>query len=151
MTPLHTKIMGNSSLLDARHSSLVVQLDCSHELYQDAIFLWNWFHTSWLKFSPVLTIPWYVSCWPLLACTFFFAITLHPQTSFALEKCYAAWHLTLCRMKNEDFPSLTCSPSHFNRSSLDHCSALLIASLSLVTPFLNWLMRASDCYTCPKL
>ena len=152
MTPLHTKIMGNSSLPDAQHSSMVVQLDCSHELYQNATFLWNWFQTSWLKFSPVLTIPWYVSYWPLLACTYFFflAITLHPQTSFALEKCYAARHLMRCRM-TEDFSSLTCSPLHFIRSSLDHCSALLIASLSLVTLFLNWLMQASDCYTCPKL
>ena len=83
MTPLHTKIMGNSSLPDAQHSSMVVQLDCSHEMQ-----LWSWFNTSWLKFSPVLTIPWYVSYWPLLACTYFFfflAITLHRQTSFTLK------------------------------------------------------------------
>ena len=120
---------------------------------------WHWFHASWLKFSPILTIPLHVSCWPLLAhwssskkpfnlqtsmplvwfptccrtlpvcrgspraaqwrahvfvCSlplgrdrfsFKLAITLHPQTSFALERWYTAWHFTRCRMTN-DFPSL---------------------------------------------
>ena len=113
--PFTHKIMGNSSPLDAQHSSLVVQLDCSHELYQDATFLWNWFHTSWLKFfasidNTMVCLLLTTACWH----KFFFlqTITLHPQTSFALRKCYAAWHLTLCRM-TKDFPSLTCSPSHF--------------------------------------